>query len=52
MTFIWPVMLLLLLLVPLFIVLYVWMQQRRRRVLARYGSFGIVQSAAGRLPLI
>lgn len=48
MSFIWPVMLILLLLVPLCIGLYVRLQQRRRRILAQYGSFGFVRASAGR----
>jgi len=48
MSFIWPAMLSLLLLVPLCVVLYLRLQQRRRRVIARSGSLGLVQEAAGR----
>jgi len=48
MSFIWPMMLVSLLSVPLFGLLYVWLQRRRRRFAARYGSLGIVQEAAGR----
>jgi len=48
MSFIWPAMLLLLLLIPLCVGLYVILQQRRRRFAASYGSFGLVQEAAGR----
>jgi Ca-activated chloride channel family protein len=48
MSFIWPVMLLLLLLIPLFVLLYVQLQQRRRRLAASYGSFGLLREAAGR----
>ena len=40
MTFIWPVMLWSLLLIPLFVALYLSLQQRRKRVAARYGSLG------------
>lgn len=47
MTFIWPMMLLSLLLIPLFVALYLRQQQRRRRLVASYGSLGLVQ-AAGR----
>lgn len=47
MSFIWPAMLLSLLLIPLFVMLYLRMQQRRRRLAASYGSFGLVQGAAG-----
>jgi Ca-activated chloride channel family protein len=48
MSFIWPAMLLSLLLIPLFVLLYLWMQQRRRRHAASYGSFGFAQEATGR----
>jgi Ca-activated chloride channel homolog len=48
MTFIWPAMLLTLVLIPLCVVLYVWLQRRRQRLLARYGSFGLAQGAQGR----
>jgi len=41
-------MLIWLLLIPPFVVLYLRMQQRRRRLAASYGSFGLVQGAAGR----
>lgn len=47
MSFIWPTMLILLVLIPLFVLLYVRMQQRRRRMVAMYSSFGLV-SGAGR----
>jgi Ca-activated chloride channel family protein len=47
MSFIWPPMLLSLLLIPLFVALYVRVQQRRRRLAASYGSFGLVQGATG-----
>ena len=50
MSFIWPVMFVLLLLIPLGVVLYIRMQRRRRRLAARYGSFGLGQQAAGRRP--
>lgn len=50
MSFIWPVMLVWLVLVPLFIALYVALQQRRRQLVARYGSLGMVQGALGREP--
>lgn len=49
-TFIWPTMLVLLVLVPLGVGLYIWLQQRRRRIAASYGSFGLVQAAAGGRP--
>jgi Ca-activated chloride channel family protein len=45
MSFIWPMMLLSLLLLPLFVVLYLW-QQRRQRLVARYGSFGLMYETA------
>jgi Ca-activated chloride channel family protein len=48
MSFIWPAMLLSLLLIPLFVVLYLWQQQRRRRLAARYGSLGLARETAGR----
>lgn len=48
MSFIWPAMLVLLLLVPLGAGLYVMLQRRRRQLVARYGSLGLVQAAAGR----
>lgn len=50
MSFIWPAMLFLLVLIPLFLVLYSRLQQRRRRVAARYGNLGLVQGALGRDP--
>ena len=49
MTFIWPAMLLSLLLIPLFVWLYLRQQQRRRRLVATYGSLGLVQAAGRRL---
>src|SRR5919199_6666366 len=48
MSFIWPQMLALLVLLPLFVGLYLRLQQRRRRLVASYGSLGLVQAAAGR----
>lgn len=48
MSFIWPVMLFLLLLIPLFVWLYLRLQERRRRFATSYGTFGMVQEAAGR----
>ncbi|HEX6290574.1 MAG TPA: VWA domain-containing protein [Herpetosiphonaceae bacterium] len=48
MSFIWPAMLFGLLVVPLAVGLYVRLQQRRQRMLARYGSLGLVYGAAGR----
>lgn len=47
MSFIWPAMLLLLLLVPLLVLLYLRLQQRRKQLVARYGSLGLVQGAGG-----
>ncbi len=41
MQFLWPTMLLGLLLVPVFVALYARNGQRRRRLAARYGSFGM-----------
>jgi len=49
MSFIWPLMLILLLLLPLGVVLYVRMQRRRRRMMASYGSMGLVQTAGRQL---
>jgi len=48
MSFIWPVMLVLLVSVPLLIAWYVYRQQQRRTLAARYGSFGVMQSPNGR----
>ena len=48
MSFIWPVMLLTLFLMPLFVGLYLWLQQRRRRLVANYGTLGFLQEATGR----
>lgn len=45
MSFVWPPMLLLLLLIPLFVMLYVLNQQRRQRMVASYGSLGLVAGA-------
>src|SRR5258708_17376600 len=47
MSFLWPVMLILLVLVPLAVVVYLWMQRRRQRVIAGYGSLGLLQGAIG-----
>jgi Ca-activated chloride channel family protein len=46
MTFIWPSMLWLLIILPLFVLLYVGLQQRRRRLVAKYGS--LVQATGSR----
>jgi Ca-activated chloride channel family protein len=48
MTFIWPLMLASLVVLPLLVALYIAMQRRRRRIAARYGSFGLAQAAPGR----
>lgn len=48
MSFIWPTMLLALIVLPLLIVLYLFVQRRRRRISARYGSLGLLQTAGGR----
>jgi Ca-activated chloride channel family protein len=48
MSFIWPAMLLSLLAIPLCVVLYVRLQRRRRRLIASYGSLGLLQGAFGR----
>ena len=48
MSFIWPYMLLCLVVVPLLVVMYVRIQQRRRRMVASYGSFGRLQQQGGR----
>ncbi|MEP7289508.1 MAG: VWA domain-containing protein [Chloroflexota bacterium] len=48
MLFIWPLMLLLLLLIPLAVLWYLRHQQRRRDLIARYGSLGLVQGSMGR----
>jgi Ca-activated chloride channel family protein len=48
MSFIWPTMLLSLLLIPLGVGIYVRVQQRRRRLVASYGSLGLAQEATGR----
>lgn len=49
MSFIWPVMLVFLLLIPLAAWLYMRLQQRRRQLVARYGSLGFVQAAGRQL---
>jgi Ca-activated chloride channel family protein len=48
MTFIWPLALASLLLIPLFVLAYVLLQFRRRRMLAKYGSLGLLQTESGR----
>ena len=50
MSFIWPLMLLSLLIVPVLIYLYWRLQQRRKQIVSRYGTLGVVQEA-GRRPL-
>jgi Ca-activated chloride channel family protein len=45
MSFIWPLMLLSLLIVPLLVLFYFRLQQRRRAIVAKYGTLGIVQEA-------
>src|SRR5262245_42409681 len=49
MSFIWPAMLLSLLLIPLCVALYLRLQ-RRRRLAASYGAFGLMQTAGGGQP--
>jgi Ca-activated chloride channel family protein len=51
MTFIWPIMLIFLVLVPIFVASYLWLQQRRRDLLARYGALGLTdQGSPGQRP--
>ncbi len=50
MTFIWPFMLLTLIIIPVLVVIYFRLQQKRKRNLARYGSLGLLQGAAGDKP--
>lgn len=50
MSFIWPSLLWFLLSVPLLVLLYLFLQQRRRRFAARFGSLGLVQDAMGSRP--
>lgn len=47
MKFIWPTLLVTLLFVPLLILLYFRLQARRRQIVARYGSMGLIQDAKG-----
>jgi Ca-activated chloride channel family protein len=47
MSFIWPTLLLMLFSVPLLVLFYVFLQGRRRRFAARYGSLGLVNDAVG-----
>jgi Ca-activated chloride channel family protein len=48
MTFIWPAMLIALIIVPVLVLVYVRLQQRRRRLVASYGSMGLFAGAARR----
>ncbi|HEY3290552.1 MAG TPA: VWA domain-containing protein [Anaerolineae bacterium] len=48
MSFKWPVAFLLLILIPVLVALYVWLQARRRRVIANYGSLGFLQQSSGK----
>jgi Ca-activated chloride channel family protein len=48
MSFIWPIMLVLLLAIPLGVVLYLRLQRRRQRLIASYGSLGLMHGALGR----
>jgi len=50
MSFIWPAMLIVLLMIPLLVFAYLLLQQRRRRILERYGGFGAIQDAQRRGP--
>src|SRR5215212_8999159 len=47
MKFIWPTLLLTLFCVPLLVLLYVRLQARRRKVVTRFGSMGLIQDARG-----
>ena len=47
MKFIWPTLLVTLLCVPLLILLYFRLQARRRKIVAQYGSMGLIQDARG-----
>src|SRR5215207_5596880 len=47
MSFIWPTLLVMLVFVPLLVLLYIWLQRRRHRFAARYGSLGLVHDAVG-----
>jgi Ca-activated chloride channel family protein len=47
MKFIWPTLLITLLCVPLLVLLYLRLQARRRKVVTRYGSMGLIQDARG-----
>ena len=47
MSFIWPTLLVMLIFVPVLALLYIWLQGRRRRFAAQYGSLGLVHDAMG-----
>jgi Ca-activated chloride channel family protein len=47
MSFIWPTLLLMLFSVPLLVLFYIFLQGRRRRFAARYGSLGLVNDSVG-----
>jgi Ca-activated chloride channel family protein len=47
MNFLWPGMLPLLLLVPLLVGFYLWLLRRRRELVVRYASLGLVKQALG-----
>ena len=47
MSFIWPTLLLMLLSIPLLVLFYIFLQGRRRRFAARYGSLGLVNDSVG-----
>jgi Ca-activated chloride channel family protein len=44
MTFIWPIMLWLLIILPLFVLAYAGLQQRRHKLVSKYGTLGLVQA--------
>ena len=46
-SFLWPSLLWLLLLVPLMVGLYIWLLQRRKQGVVRYGNMGLLKQAAG-----
>lgn len=48
MTFIWPLALFSLLLIPVFVIGYLLLQRRRSRMIAKYGSLGMLQNDTGR----
>ncbi len=47
MSFIWPILLWLLIILPLFVLLYLGLQRRRRKLIAKSGSPGLVQASGG-----